>query len=158
MWFGIHLVRRGVISSEQLFEAVEVRASRRPPLGELAVRSGKMTMKQVFLALSWQAETQASFGQIAREMRMLTKRQLADLLLAQAEQTPSLAETLVDMGMVPQETVELELAAARDHKLDHCLPIGTKGRPSAKNTTEKSQSHGKQEPVACANEVSEQRA
>ncbi len=132
MWFGIHLVRQGLITPEQLFTAVEEQAARRPPLGELAVRRGKLKMSEVFRILGKQAEERRSFGSIARELRLLTKRQLADLLLAQTEMTPALSQVLVDLAMIPQDIVDFETARARDGRLDACLPISTSKKPTAK--------------------------
>ncbi len=106
MEFEIDLVRRGILSAEQLVAAVERQQSRRPSIGELAVRRQKLTMKQAFDIFARQADTRESFEQAAREMRLLTRRQVADLSLAQAEQTPAIADILVEMGLVSQTAAD----------------------------------------------------
>ena len=46
MKIGIELVRRGLITMEELFAAVEMQAESQPPLGRLAIRKRKMNMSQ----------------------------------------------------------------------------------------------------------------
>ncbi|MCA9216130.1 MAG: hypothetical protein KDB27_23845 [Planctomycetales bacterium] len=106
MNFGIDLVRRGILSAEQLVAAMERQDSLRPSIAELALHRNKLTMKQVFQVFYQQAGSQDSFEQTARDMRLLTRRQIADLALSQAELTPSLADILIDMGFASREAID----------------------------------------------------
>jgi len=113
MWIGLHLVRSGLVTAEQLLTAIEYCESHRPPIGQIAIQKRKLTVAECFKVLSRQAIQPDNFGCIARELRLLSKRQVADLLLAQSEQTPTLSSALVATSALTQKEIERELAQAR---------------------------------------------
>ena len=113
MRIGIELVRRGLISMEELFAAVEMQAESQPPIGQLAIRKRKMNMAQVFQVLAAQADENEPFGIIAKRMRFLTKRDIADLLLLQSEETLSIGACLMQSGVISQATLDEETTRFR---------------------------------------------
>ncbi len=113
MFLAIHMVRQGVISADQLVDALEYQMNRRPRLGRLALASGRMTMKQVFNVLGEQALGNKPFGETAVELGFLTRRQVTHLLRKQREMTPSISECLVEMGVIDRATCDTETSRFR---------------------------------------------
>ena len=108
MRFGIHLVRRGVISSEQLVDAVDRQLNSRPPIGALAIETRRLSMHDVFEILRAQATSHEKFGQLAVELGHLRKNDIADLLAMQSERTRPIHELLLESGAVEEETLQQE--------------------------------------------------
>lgn len=114
MRFGMYLMRRGVISAEQLVDALEEQADRQPPLGQIAIEEGALSVRDVFEVLRAQSESSSNrFGDVAMERGLLTRRQIADLLMLQADRVRPLSEILIDLGAVDPAIVEAELEAYR---------------------------------------------
>ncbi len=108
MFLGVNLVRRGVITADQLVDAVERQMNRRPRLGRLALETGKLTMKQVFAVLEEQTVGNQPFGETAIELGFITKRQVSNLLRKQRDMTPSVSECLIEIGAIDRETLDRE--------------------------------------------------
>lgn len=108
MWLELSLLKKGLVSVEDLLEAVERQRSSQIPLGRLAVQSGKMRMPQVCKVLKVQADSPKPFGRIAVEMGFLSEPDLAQLLLHQSEQVKSVGEYLVELGAISSEQFETE--------------------------------------------------
>lgn len=101
MKFGLHLVRKGWIASDQLVSALERQNALTVPIGQLAVEEGLLTIQDVFEILHRQADTPlVEFGQVAIELDMLSAGELAILVARQSELKPSLAEILVEQGVL----------------------------------------------------------
>lgn len=109
MWFGVHLVRTGKISSSALVDAIERQLASQVQIGHLAVTRGLMTFDQVREVLLNQAESQLPFGRIAVNLGYLTSRNLADLLMAQSNSEPPLWEVLSEMKVMSESEVKEEL-------------------------------------------------
>lgn len=133
MWIGLHLVRSGCITADQLIEAIEYREKHKPPIGQIAIQKRRLSVSDCFQVLSRQAIQAASFGRIARDLKLLTKRQVADLLLMQDEQTPSIGEALIAIGAIDEEELARETAQARfDRRLQDDLEQKAAPSPSQK--------------------------
>ncbi len=117
MFLGVNLVRRGVITADQLVDALERQMTCRPRLGRLALETGKLTMKQVFAVLEEQALRNMPFGETAVELGFITKRQVTNLLRKQRDLTPSVSECLIEVGAVDAETLEREITHFRSTQL-----------------------------------------
>jgi hypothetical protein len=110
MRLGNHLVRKGLVSAEQMLRALDLQMKKRIPIGQLAVQTGHLTVGQVFKILSIQAEQRRRFGQIAVELGFLSKRGLEDLLAVQTLRSPSLGDILVSMGAIDRAALRAEEA------------------------------------------------
>ena len=105
--FGIHLVRSGRISAEQLVDALEEQLASRPQLGQLALEEGLLSMSQLFEVLSVQRMEEKPFGTIAIERGFLNKSQLSMMLMKQRELELKITDLLVDHGTIDdKELVE----------------------------------------------------
>ena len=124
MRFGVFLVEQGVVSAEQLFEAVSRQVQDRVSLGQLAMESAHLTKIHVLHILSIQSKQQKMFGQIALELGYLDKATLADLLLAQDERLQPISNILVAMGAVTRSQMDIELKAFRQQMADKMDPSG----------------------------------
>ncbi len=113
MFLAISMVRRGVITSSQLVDAIERQLDSRPQLGRMALAAGKLTMKQVFAVLKEQATRSEPFGEIAVELGFMTKRQVSYLLRKQWGMTASISECLIEVGAIDSETLQRERRRCR---------------------------------------------
>jgi hypothetical protein len=108
MQFGIHLVRRGLLSAADFVDVIEQQLLSRPPLGELAIETHALTMKQLFQVLAAQVDVQRPFGAMAFELGYLQLEDVERLLGLQCERSRSLSELVIEMGLLDAETVERE--------------------------------------------------
>ena len=110
MWFEIHLRRKGLVSSDQLVDAIEAQCRTRAPIGRLAVESEKLSLAQVSQILKVQADTRRPFGKIAVELGYLDESELAELLMLQSDRDRPISEILVQQGAITRERLEAERA------------------------------------------------
>lgn len=104
--FAKYLVERGLVDAAQALDALEACASRRAPLGKLAVESGALTMRDVFAVLRRQAGTQDRFGETAVAMGLLTVGQVSDLLRRQESSGPTISDVLVETAAATREALD----------------------------------------------------
>ncbi|MAT69022.1 MAG: hypothetical protein CMJ58_05805 [Planctomycetaceae bacterium] len=117
MYFGMHLVRQGLLTTDDFFALLEQQVASRPPMGALAIETGKLTMKQVFEVLEAQCEeTSQMFGEAAVRLGFLSEQDLAVLIYEQARRAMSMTELLVLNGHAEPETAEHWLQQYRDHQ------------------------------------------
>ena len=114
--FGKHLIARGLLTEQQLLQALEQQGSLRPSIGRLAFERGFLDLDQVVAVIDAQAKSELRFCALAVEMRFLTTPQREALLAAQAEARLPLGQVLAMMGVVPADTLEEELDAYNDAK------------------------------------------
>ena len=115
MLFIIHLLRKGLVTVDQVWEAVERQQRSRKPLGRLALEQGKLTVAQVFKILAAQTDTCKPFGRIAVELGYFDEADLAYLLLTQSDNDRPVEEILVESGVITADRMELERRAFREH-------------------------------------------
>lgn len=108
MFFAMHLYRKGLVSADQVLEAVARQNESRVPIGRLAVQTKKMTIKQVAKVLAEQADRRELFGKLAVDMGFISEDDLARLLMVQNDQLKPLHEILVDMGAIDRAAVDDE--------------------------------------------------
>ena len=112
MNFGLHIVRKGLITAEQYIATVEKQLSLRPMVGTVAIEIGKLSMKEVFQILRDQADSPTKmFGEIALELGLLTEEDLAVILFHQSTGVPPFSEILVELGIMTHYEVEEHLRA-----------------------------------------------
>jgi len=111
--FGTHLVRQGVITPEDLLEALDEQRRARPPFGRVAVVARLLSVKQVTQILDTQASDPRPFGDLAIDLGMLDVEGVARVLYLQHRSTPRLGEILVRRGCLTPARLEAELAGFR---------------------------------------------
>ncbi len=154
MLLELTLIENGLVTMQQVMEAVTRQQTGRPPLGRLAVEHGEMTMGQVFEVLKRQADTPKAFGQLALEMGFLREEAIGRLLWLQGKREQPIGEILVEIGCLSQEKLESErrqLAAKLRHRFETCdvgaahveaeAEIGVRGRKASSSRTCKT-AHG----------------
>lgn len=128
MQFGLHLVRAGAITAEQLVYALERQLEQRPAIGALAVETRRLTMRQVFDILGEQATSWKPFGEVAVDRGYLNYPQLLELLGLQCERCPSLPDVLADAGFIDAQTIREELQ--RFYTRREQAPLDVHARPT----------------------------
>ena len=108
MQFGLHLVRRGLISPGEFIDVVERQLASRPPLGALAIETKKLSMRQLFEVLSAQADSRRPLGALAVDMGFLEQADVEQLLGMQCERCLPVHELIVQMGLLTRAEVERE--------------------------------------------------
>lgn len=112
-FFGQFLLSRGVITREQLLDALLLQGERNQPLGMYAVKRGYLSHQQAEQINLAQRGMDERFGDLAVELRLLTESQLAELLLMQRNDHLRLGEALVQLGTVDADTLNAEVTVFR---------------------------------------------
>lgn len=106
----LNLIRTGVISPDDLVEALSLQDELRPALGQVAMEAGMLTPRQVRESLALQdEEPDLLFGEAAIALGHLNRAGLAELMLQQDQQQRPLLEVLVELGRL----TEAQARAAR---------------------------------------------
>jgi hypothetical protein len=112
MLFGVYLVDRGVITTDQFFETFKCQLSTRPQLGALAVRMHELSSRHVEAILGEQSETPGElFGDTAVRLGFLSEDDLIKLLRKQTSRMTPFSTLLVELGYLAKDEVERHLAA-----------------------------------------------
>ncbi len=99
-FFGLFLLKHGVITTDQLQEAVLAQKQDRLLLGQIALNRGLLSESQLLDILAAQSRSGKKFGQIAREKGFLTESQFQEILEVQSSNHVLLGEALVRKGSV----------------------------------------------------------
>ncbi|MCP4134238.1 MAG: hypothetical protein GY754_24910 [bacterium] len=110
-FFGQYLVDKGIISSDQLREAVDYQKSLNKKLGSLAVQEGLLTNEQIDSIRAEQKKKDKMFGEIALEMGLLTNQQVYTLLEKQRANNIPIGGALVTTAALTESSLKEELAA-----------------------------------------------
>ncbi len=117
-FFGNYLLRKQLVSPEQLSEALQLQKNTRLKLGVLAINAGLMTADQVERAHDRQQRADKRIGDVMVEMGFLTKDQVEELLKTQPTGHLLLGQTLVDKGYMTNAQFE---NALKDYKEENSL-------------------------------------
>ena len=93
-FFGQFLLEQGLISQDQLNEAISFQRENNALLGSLALEKGMMTREQVVEVMREQQLRCEKFGEIARRKNYLTDEQVRGLLKVQGKNHVFLGEAL----------------------------------------------------------------
>lgn len=114
MHFGLYLKKKGIVTAEQLVDALEVQHSDLVRIGQLAIEEGILSVREVFKVLRCQSDLpNERFGEIAVDLGLMTKDQLQHLLMVQSNRKPPLVEVLVDREVLTRTQANRELASYR---------------------------------------------
>ncbi|MCI9174900.1 MAG: chemotaxis protein CheX [Lachnospiraceae bacterium] len=105
-FFGNFLLNKGVITPEQLIEALKIQSSAHKKFGTLAIHSGYMSASEVADVYITQTHYDKRFGELAVELGYLTTEQVDKLLTLQLPNYMLLGQILVDQKIVTH--IELE--------------------------------------------------
>jgi len=109
--FVSHLTEKGLLSSDQASDALNVARSTKVRIGVLAVESGLMSQDDVEKVNRLQASENARFGDLAISRGYLTAEQFNGLLSKQPKQHVILKQILADKEYLPAEKFEQGLAS-----------------------------------------------
>jgi hypothetical protein len=108
--FGRHLTQKGLVTNEDVLEALNRQRSSHQTIGQIAVRLARLTPRQVLDILNRQVGgDDRPFGEIAVSMGYLKTEDITMLLREQEHSMKALGETLVDLGVISREAMEKEL-------------------------------------------------
>ncbi|GAB6041712.1 cyclic nucleotide-binding domain-containing protein [Endothiovibrio diazotrophicus] len=116
LFFGEYLVNRGLVTEEQVLEALEAQRRQTPAFEKMALRLSLLNMKQVFLLLTAQASTDLSFPELAVRDGYLSADQAVFVLENIDRERPPLGDMLVELGTVSRPDMEGALEAYEEHK------------------------------------------
>ncbi|WP_045216187.1 hypothetical protein [Desulfonatronovibrio magnus] len=103
VFFGQYLLSHGIISQEQLEDAIHHQQEHNKLLGCLAVEKGYMTEEQIVKTKSEQKNLDLPFGVIALRKGYMNEDQVDDLLFSQVINTTHVGEALVELGYLHPE-------------------------------------------------------
>ncbi len=109
MLFCEHLITRGLVSTDQVLEALDYQKSNWAPIGKIAISKRMITIKQVFDILNRQATSTKKFGEIACELGYLVPDDVDRLLVMQREENLHVGEVLVKLNYLEREVLLKEL-------------------------------------------------
>lgn len=129
MQFGLYLKKKGVITADQLVDALEEQHGKLVSIGQLSMEEGILSAREVFTVLRFQRDLPHEyFGDVAVGMGMMRQSHLHRLLALQWQRKPPLGEILVRQRILSQARVDEELAAfhrdmeRRDAVITRCIP------------------------------------
>ena len=102
-FFGGFLLRQGVISPEQLVQAITQESTAHIKLGTLAMHAGFMTASEVDDIKVAQTHKDRKFGELCLEKGYLTAAQVDQLLGDQYPKYLLLGQVLVESGIITQQ-------------------------------------------------------
>ncbi len=132
-FFGAFLVERGIITKEQLLEALEEQKKSNLKIGEHAIRLGYLTPQQLEDIRRLQKREEILFGEAAVKLGYLTKEQVEQIIRIQKSSHKLLGDILVEKGIITRETLVRELKAFENEQRQYMtetvfLPEGIKDR------------------------------
>jgi len=108
-FFGHYLLDEGLLSDEQLIEAIDYQAKCNLSLGELAVRENYITSAQADKINDRQRSLDKRFGEVAIELGLLSDEQIENLLAIQKKEKIFFGEILLKKDFITQEVLDSAL-------------------------------------------------
>jgi hypothetical protein len=136
MQFGLHLKKKGLITADQLIDALEEQHRNLIPIGQLAMEEGVLSARDVFAVLRSQRELPSErFGEVAIAIGAMQTSDLHRLLALQRARKPPLGDVLVRRGAISRKRVDEELAAYRRDKERNGVVVTHCSTPSPHRST-----------------------
>ncbi len=105
-FFGNFLLSKGVLTSNELIDAMEKQASVHLKLGTIAIHQGLLTASEVDKIVIIQTHEDLKFGEIATREGYLTDEELTQLLAAQKPDYLLLGQILIEDGKLTNTDFE----------------------------------------------------
>ncbi|WP_243439001.1 hypothetical protein [Fundidesulfovibrio soli] len=134
LFLGHYLLKQGLVTQNQLDQAIALQMEANRRLGDLAEEAGLLTPEQVRSILAAQREADLSFGELAVAGGGVTRGDMDDLLFRQHVHQVHLGEALLTQGTLSSEQFCLVLEEysrqeeARHKELDAVLGPRGEGR------------------------------
>jgi len=109
--FGEYLVEKGLITPEQLNDALAIQNSINYQLGILASMEDVISVSQIFNILNKQKDTGKPFGETAKLLNLIDDSQLEKLLKQQEEHRMKVGEILVGLLYLEKDELDRQLDA-----------------------------------------------
>ncbi|SCP95118.1 chemotaxis protein CheX [Anaerobium acetethylicum] len=110
-FFGNYLLSKGLVTSEQMVEAIRYTKTVHLKLGMLAIHAGYMTSGEVEQVHILQTRISKPFGELAVAEGFLTPEQVTELLSAQKPGFLLLGQALIERGYISTNQFESVLSA-----------------------------------------------
>ncbi|MBR5648703.1 chemotaxis protein CheX [Pseudobutyrivibrio sp.] len=105
-FLGNYLLQKGIVTQDQLFNAMARLSQTHIKLGTIAIHEGLMTANEVDECLYIQTREDKRFGEIAVSRGYLSDDQVSELLSKQTPDYILLGQNLVDDGIISYEDLE----------------------------------------------------
>lgn len=105
-FFGNYLLAQGIVTREQLIEAMKKKAATQIKLGTLAIHAGYMTASEVDRIIILQTHQDKRFGELAISEGYLTEMQVTELLKSQKPDFLLLGQALVEDGILDNQQLQ----------------------------------------------------
>lgn len=136
-FLGNYLLQKGIVSQEQLFNAMSRLSHTHIKLGTIAIHEGLMTAKEVDECLYVQTREDKRFGEIAIERGYLTDEQVNDLLSKQTPDYILLGQNLVEDNVFSYEELERILFDYRNETELYDLSLDVENEETVKTIISK---------------------
>ena len=130
-FFGNYLLNKGLVSPENLSNALQMQKSTRLKLGVLAINAGLMTAEQVDKVHNEQQRVDKRIGDLMVEMGYLTREQVEKLFKTQPSGHLLLGQALVDGGFMTNSQFE---SALKSYKIENGIADADFENVSDENT------------------------
>jgi hypothetical protein len=97
-FFGQYLVEKGIVSSVQLDEAINLQQDNNSLLGTMALNKGYLSKESMEIILAEQKKINRKFGDLAYERGLLTREQVEELIEEQSKNHCFIGEALLRLG------------------------------------------------------------
>jgi CheY-specific phosphatase CheX len=118
-FFGQYLLEKGIITKEQLLDAVAFQEKQNIKFGVYAMRKGYINKEQLENVLKEQKNSDMKFGEIAIKMGYLTKEQVDEIVTKQQNDHVYLGTALVMKGYLRKDVLERELKEYQKQQLEY---------------------------------------
>ncbi|MBI2267162.1 MAG: chemotaxis protein CheX [Armatimonadetes bacterium] len=108
-FFGQYLLEKGLLTREQLLNAINYQKSKVQRLGELALSKGFLTQEDLVRIHAEQQRTDMMFGELAVQLGLLSAAQLSELVTMQKASHIYLGQAITDLNYLTMDQIELEL-------------------------------------------------
>lgn len=118
-FFGQYLLEKGIITKEQLLNAVAFQEKQNIKFGVYAMRAGYINKEQLENILREQKNSDLKFGEIAIKMRYLTPEQVNEVVTKQQNDHVYLGTALVMKGYIRKDVLERELQEYQREQMEY---------------------------------------
>ena len=114
--FGEYLLKKGLITEEDILIARHVQEEANRQIGELAIKQKMLNAQKLQQILQQQKKTRRKFGEIAIDLKILTRKQVKELLAYQKDFNIHIGEIFKYEGKLDGEELEREIEEFATHK------------------------------------------
>ncbi|MBF0345186.1 MAG: cyclic nucleotide-binding domain-containing protein [Nitrospirae bacterium] len=109
LYFGSYLIRKRLISEEDMLDALRYQSEQTPSFIDTAIKRRHLDMKQVYEILTHQGHTDLSFEEMAIQRQYLTPQQVNELNEERERVRPPIGEILVHSNKLSRDVMLREL-------------------------------------------------